>query len=133
MNQVILIGRITNELTLKTLANGTSLANITLAVDRDYKDAKGERITDFFDTSVWRQQAEFITSYANKGDLIAVSGQIQKRSYEVDGQKRWATEVVAKEVQILSRKEKEDQKEVNEKQTTVITTNKLADADDMPF
>ena len=133
MNQVILIGRITNELTLKTLANGTSLANITLAVDRDYKDAKGEKVTDFFDISVWRQQAEFITSYANKGDLIAVSGQIQKRSYEVDGQKRWATEVVAKEVQILSRKEKEDQKEVNEKQTTVITTNKLADADDLPF
>lgn len=133
MNQIVLTGRITNELTLKTVAGNTPLANITIAVDRDYKDKTGEKISDFFDVTVWRQQAEFITTYANKGDLIGVIGQLQKRSYEVDGQKRWATEVIAKEVQILSRKEKEHKNEVNEKQTTVITTHKLADEDDMPF
>jgi len=133
MNTVVLTGRVVNELDLKTLANGTNLANVTIAVDRDYKDAKGEKISDFFDVTVWRQQAEFITQYANKGDLIGVTGQIQKRSYEKDGQKVWVTEIVAKEVQILSRKEKEQDHKINEKQTTVISVDTLADEQDMPF
>lgn len=133
MNTVVLTGRVVNELDLKTLANGTNLANVTIAVDRDYKDAKGEKISDFFDVTVWRQQAEFITQYANKGDLIGVTGQIQKRNYEKDGQKVWVTEIVAKEVQILSRKEKEQDHKINEKQTTVISVDTLADEQDMPF
>lgn len=133
MNTVVLTGRVVNELDLKTLANGTNLANVTIAVDRDYKDAKGEKISDFFDVTVWRQQAEFITQYANKGDLIGVTGQIQKRSYEKDGQKVWVTEIVAKEVQILSRKEREQENKINDKQTTVVSIDKLADEQDMPF
>lgn len=133
MNTVVLTGRVVNELDLKTLANGTNLANVTIAVDRDYKDAKGEKISDFFDVTVWRQQAEFITQYANKGDLIGVTGQIQKRSYEKDGQKVWVTEIVAKEVQILSRKEKEQDHKINDKQTTVVRVDTLADEQDMPF
>lgn len=133
MNQIIITGRIVNELTLKTVAGNIPLANITVAVDRDYKDKSGEKISDFFDVTVWRQQAEFITTYGNKGDLIGVVGQLQKRSYEVDGQKRWATEIIAKEVQILSHKEKEYKKEINEKQTTVVSVHKLADEEDMPF
>ena len=92
MNQIIITGRIVNEVTLKTVAGNVPLANITVAVDRDYKDKSGEKISDFFDVTVWRQQAEFITTYANKGDLIGVTGKLQKRSYDVDGQKRYATE-----------------------------------------
>lgn len=133
MNQIIITGRITNEPTLKTVAGSTPLANITVAVDRDYKDKSGEKISDFFDVTVWRQQAEFITTYGNKGDLIGVIGQLQKRSYEVDGQKRYATEIIAKEIQILSHKEKESKNQINEKQTTVVSVNKLADEEDMPF
>jgi single-strand DNA-binding protein len=133
MNTVVLTGRVVNELDLRTLANGTTVTTVTIAVDRDYKDAKGEKISDFFDVTVWRQQAEFITQYANKGDLVGVAGQIQKRNYEKDGQKIWVTEIVAKEIQILSRKEKENEHTVNDKQTTVVRVDKLADEDDMPF
>lgn len=133
MNQIIITGRIVNEVTLKTVAGNIPLANITVAVDRDYKDKSGEKISDFFDVTVWRQQAEFITTYGNKGDLIGVTGKLQKRSYEVDGQKRYATEIIAKEVEILSRKEKENKNDINEKQTTVVSVHKLADEEDMPF
>lgn len=129
MNQVIITGRITNELTLKTIGNGTALANITVAVDRDYKDAKGEKVTDFFDVTVWRQQAEFITTYGNKGDLVGVTGQLQKRSYEVDGQKRYATEIIAKEIQILHSKQNKQQEQPQEQ----TTSNKLAEGEDLPF
>lgn len=133
MNQIIITGRIVNEVTLKTVAGNVPLANITVAVDRDYKDKSGEKISDFFDVTVWRQQAEFITTYGNKGDLIGVVGKLQKRSYEVDGQKRYATEIIAKEVEILSRKEKENKNSINENQTTVVSVHKLANEEDMPF
>ena len=133
MNQIIITGRIVNEVTLKTVGGNIPLANITVAVDRDYKDKSGEKISDFFDVTVWRQQAEFITTYGNKGDLIGVVGKLQKRSYEVDGQKRYATEIIAKEVEILSRKEKENKNSINENQTTVVSVHKLANEEDMPF
>lgn len=133
MNQIIITGRIVNEVTLKTVAGNVPLANITVAVDRDYKDKSGEKISDFFDVTIWRQQAEFITTYGNKGDLIGVVGKLQKRSYEVDGQKRYATEIIAKEVEILSRKEKENKNSINENQTTVVSVHKLANEEDMPF
>lgn len=128
MNSLVLTGRVTNDLILKE-AGSVSLVNLTLAVDRDYKDKKGEKITDFFDVTVWRQQAEFISKYAKKGDVVGIVGQVQKRSYEKDGKNIWVTEVIAKEVSILASKETPKQ----EATQIISTSNKLAQGDELPF
>jgi len=128
MNSLVLTGRVTNDLILKEVG-GSSLVNLTLAVDRDYKDKKGERITDFFDVTVWRQQADFIGKYGKKGDLVGITGQIQKRSYEKDGKNIWVTEIIARDVSILASKETPKQ----EATQIVSTSNKLAQGDELPF
>lgn len=128
MNSIVLTGRVTNDLILKEVG-GSSLVNLTLAVDRDYKDKKGEKITDFFDVTVWRQQADFIGKYGKKGDLVGITGQIQKRSYEKDGKNIWVTEIIARDVSILASKETPKQ----EATQIVSTSNKLAQGDELPF
>lgn len=128
MNNLVLTGRVVQDLELREV-NGTSLVNLALAVDRDYKDKKGEKITDFFDITVWRQQAEFISKYGKKGDVVGIIGQVQKRSYEKDGKNIWVTDIVAKEVSILASKETPKQ----EATQIISTSNKLAQGDDLPF
>ena len=128
MNSLVLTGRVTNDLIVKEVG-GSSLVNLTLAVDRDYKDKTGEKITDFFDVTVWRQQADFIGKYGKKGDLVGITGQIQKRSYEKDGKNIWVTEIIAREVSILASKETPKQ----EATQIVSTSNKLAKGDELPF
>ena len=128
MNSLVLTGRVTNDLIVKEVG-GSSLVNLTLAVDRDYKDKTGEKITDFFDVSVWRQQADFISKYGKKGDVVGIVGQVQKRSYEKDGKNIWVTEIIAREVSILASKETPKQ----EATQIVSTSNKLAQGDELPF
>lgn len=94
LNKVILMGRLTKEPELRTTQSGVAVASFTLAVDRDYK--KDE--TDFINIVAWRNTAEFVSKWFSKGQLVAVSGRLQVRSYEDrDGQKLIATEVVADE------------------------------------
>ena len=128
MNSLVLTGRVTNDLIVKEVG-GSSLVNLTLAVDRDYKDKTGEKITDFFDVTVWRQQADFIGKYGKKGDVVGIVGQIQKRSYEKDGKNIWITEIIAREVSILASKETPK----HESTQIVSTSNKLAQGDELPF
>lgn len=98
MNKAILMGRLTKEPELKSTQNGISRCSFTLAVDRRFKNADGERETDFINCTAWRSTAEFITNYFRKGQRIAVVGSIQVRSYETDaGERRYITEVIAEE------------------------------------
>lgn len=94
INNVVLMGRLTAAPDLKSTQSGTSVLSFTLAVDRRYQQTGTERQTDFINCVAWRQTAEFIAKYFNKGDLIAVTGEIQTRKFEVDGNKRTATEIV---------------------------------------
>ena len=98
VNKVILLGRLTKEPELKSTQNGISRCSFTLAVDRRFKNADGERETDFINCTAWRGTAEFITNYFRKGQRIAIVGSIQVRSYETDaGERRYITEVNAEE------------------------------------
>ena len=98
MNKAILMGRLTKEPELKSTQNGISRCSFTLAVDRRFKNANGERETDFINCTAWRTTAEFITNYFRKGQRIAIVGSIQVRSYETDaGERRYITEVIADE------------------------------------
>jgi len=100
LNKVILIGRLTRDVELKYIPNGTAVATFSLAVDRKFN--KDE--TDFIDIVVWRQLAENCANYIGKGRLVAVEGRLQVRTYEhKEGGKRKVTEVVADDVRFLDK------------------------------
>lgn len=106
LNRVVLIGRLTKDPELRYTPTGVAVANFTLAVDRNFKNAQGERDTDFIPCVVYRQLAEFCANYLAKGKLASVDGRIQIRTYTgQDGQKRWVTEVIAENVHLLSPKD----------------------------
>lgn len=99
LNKVILMGRLTKAPELRNTPVGVAVASFTLAVDRSY--SKGEqKETDFINIIAWRNTAEFVAKYFSKGQLVAVSGRLQMRSWEDSktGQKRYATDVIADEV-----------------------------------
>ncbi|MDA8229507.1 MAG: single-stranded DNA-binding protein [Desulfitobacterium hafniense] len=106
LNRVVLIGRLTKDPELRYTPSGVAVASFTLAVDRNYKNAQGERETDFIPCVVYRQLAELCANYLAKGRLAAIDGRIQVRSFNgQDGQRRWVTEVIAENVRFLSPKE----------------------------
>ena len=94
INNVVLMGRLTAAPELKTTQSGISTVRFSVAVERRYNKQGDERQTDFIDCVAWRQTAEFVSKYFNKGSMIAVIGSIQTRSYEdKNGNKRKAVEV----------------------------------------
>ncbi len=102
MNKAILVGNLTRDPELKTTPSGVSVCTFTIAVNRRFTSADGERHADFIPIVVWRVQAENCGKYLKKGSKVAVCGMIQTRSYEAnDGGKRYVTEIVADEVQFL--------------------------------
>ena len=98
-NRAILIGRVCQEIELKTTPQGNSVTSFSIAVDRPYSGKGQDRVTDFINIVAWRQTAEFITKYFSKGKLIGIEGSIQVRNYEdKQGNKRTAVDVVADRV-----------------------------------
>jgi single-strand DNA-binding protein len=104
LNRVILIGRNTREPELRFTGGGAAVANFTLAVDRPFLNAQGERETDFIRIVAWRKLAETCANYMGKGRLVAVEGRLQVRTYQTpEGQNRTMSEVVADTVRFLER------------------------------
>jgi single-strand DNA-binding protein len=123
LSQTIIIGRTTKEPEIRQTQSGVSVATFTIACDRNFKNAQGEKETDFFNIVCWRGLAETVGRYLGKGRLVAVSGRLQNRSYEAkDGTKRYITEIVASEVQFLDRAKDEQQPLVE-----------IDQPDDLPF
>lgn len=110
MNSVVIIGRLTKDPTIKQAGDAT-VASFTLAVDRNYKSADGKKEADFIPVVAWRKTAELIGKYCNKGTQVCVSGRLQTRTYEKDGQKNWVMEVICGEIQFLSAPVKDETKE----------------------
>jgi len=105
LNRVVLIGRLTRDPELRYTANGVAVVSFTLAVDRGFKTAGGERETDFIPVVAWRGLAENCANYLSQGKLAAVDGKLQIRSYEAkDGTRRTVAEVIADDVRFLSPK-----------------------------
>lgn len=96
LNSIVLIGRLTKDPELKYLPSGKALCTMRLAVDRGTTNAQGEKEVDFIDCLAWEKQGENVANYKKKGDLIAVQGRLQIRTYETqEGQRREKAEVVA--------------------------------------
>lgn len=134
MNQIILAGRITKDLELRKTQSNIAYTNITIAVPREYKDDAGEKITDFFDASLWREQAEYITKYANKGDMVGIVARLQKRKQEVNGSTQYFTDIIVSKIEILAKHNQTEQKPQEKPIQKAPTKEKpLATDEELPF
>jgi single-strand DNA-binding protein len=102
LNRIILAGRLAADPEARTTVDGLPITKFRLAVDRPYSG--GEKSADLFDVVAWRRLAEVCGEYLKKGQLILVEGQIQNRSFDDQaGQRRWATEIVARNMTMLEK------------------------------
>lgn len=105
INNVTLVGRLTKDPELKYTPSNVAVATFTLAVNRNFKGANGEREADFINCIMWRKQAENFANWVKKGALVGITGRIQTRSYDnQQGQRVYVTEVVAESFKLLKRK-----------------------------
>ncbi|MDR0298290.1 MAG: single-stranded DNA-binding protein [Streptococcaceae bacterium] len=110
INNVTLVGRLTRDPELRTTGTGTAVATFSLAVNRRFKNAAGEREADFINCVIWRQGAENLAAWGKKGALVGVVGSIQTRSYDNNqGQKVYVTEVVVDNFQMLESRAQREQ------------------------
>jgi len=100
LNRIIIMGRLVRDPELRTTQSGIPVTSFTLAVDRDFKSRdNGEKSTDFIDVVAWRQTAEFVCKYFNKGRMAVAEGRLQIREWkDRDGNSRRTAEVVADNV-----------------------------------
>lgn len=114
MNKVVLMGRLTKAPELRHTQSDIPVVTFTLAVDRGFKNGE-ERQADFINIVAWRGTAEFVSKWFSKGQLVAVSGRIQSRTYkDRDGNNRAAVEVVADEVFFAESKRGETEEKTKE-------------------
>ena len=135
MNKAILMGRITRDMELRQTPSGVAVLSFTIAVNRRFAK-EGQQNADFINCVAWRQQAEFISKYFNKGSMIAVIGSIQSRSWDdQDGKKQFATDVSVDEAYFTGEK-KETPSEGNFADNTAMdgfSEMQFDDEDALPF
>lgn len=130
MNNVTLIGRLTKDPEIKyTTGNNTAVCQFNIAVDRRYK-SEGQPTADFIPVVAWKQTAEFVSKYFNKGSRIAIVGQLQTRSWDdTEGKKHYVMEVIANNVEFCESKQQSN----NSYATTEAGYYDGSDDDDCPF
>ncbi|HHU6748274.1 TPA: single-stranded DNA-binding protein [Staphylococcus aureus] len=117
LNRTVLVGRLTKDPEFRTTPNGVSVATFTLAVNRTFTNAQGEREADFINCVTFRKQADNVNNYLSKGSLAGVDGRLQSRSYEnQEGRRVFVTEVVCDSVQFLEPKNNNQQQNNNYQQ-----------------
>lgn len=142
INNSVLMGRLTATPELRQTASGVSVTNFTLAVERSFVKQGEERQADFIDCIAWRNTADFIARYFQKGSMIAVVGSIQTRSYEdKNGNKRKATEIVVDNASFCGSKGENQQNTANYTPATESPSfaptsgdfDEIGNDDDLPF
>jgi single-strand DNA-binding protein len=111
LNKCLIIGNLGRDPEMRYTPSGQAVTQFTVAVNRNYKDAQGERQeeTEWFRIVAWGQQAEFAAEYLRKGHKVFIEGRLQTRQWEgQDGQKRYTTELVANTIQNLERRPRDD-------------------------
>ena len=133
LNVVVIMGRLTATPESKTTSGGISVSSFKVAVDRAYQSG-GEKQTDFISCTAWRQNAEFISKYFVKGQMIAIRGTLQQRSYEdKNGNKITTYDVVVDQAQFCGSKEKaEPNVEFSNVDTSEFDEVDMS-AEDLPF
>ena len=106
MNKIIIVGNITRDIDLTETASGTSYCNFSVAVNRAMPDSDGNKQTDFFNCTAWRQRAEVIAKYCKKGSKVLVEGEMQARSYEdKNGNRQTGWNVTVTNIEFLSNRQ----------------------------
>jgi len=133
MNKWIGIGRLVRDPELRYSQSGVAFCNFTIAVDRRFKNAQGERETDFINIKAFKALAELVANHLSKGKLAGVSGTLQISQYTgKDGNKRYSTDIIADEVQFLSPKDN-GQRDNNSAAGRPYHDASAALDDDIPF
>jgi len=112
VNKVMLVGNVGKDPEVRRLDNGTPVCNFPLATNEVYTNRNGERVknTEWHNLVLWRKLAEIAEKYVKKGDLLYIEGKIRTRSYDDrDGNKRYMTEIVADNMQMLGKRQDSDQ------------------------
>lgn len=105
INRVVLIGRLTKDVEVRYTQSGVAVGTFSLAVNRPFTNASGEREADFINGVIWRKAAENFANFTHKGALVAIEGRLQTRNYEDGNGKRvYVTEVVADNFSLLEKK-----------------------------
>ena len=102
INRTVLVGRLTKNPELRYTPSGVPMARFILAVNRPFSNQQGEKEADFINCIAWRKQAENLSNYMKKGNMVGIEGRIQTGSYEgQDGKRVYTTDVIADSVQFL--------------------------------
>lgn len=133
LNVVAIMGRLVADPELRTTPAGQSVCSFRIACDRSYVQQGQERQADFIDIVAWRQQAEFVSKYFQKGSLIAVEGSLQTRQYQdKQGSKRTAVEVVANNISFAGAKRQDSQSVPSYEQQTISHVQQAKAAQNAP-
>lgn len=139
MNKLFIIGNLTRDPDVSETPSGIKYAKFGVAVTRNYANANGERETDFFDITVWRERADLCEKYLRKGNKVAISGSMQFRTYEDDeGRKRKVAEVNVAEIEFLTPRTSDDEVKPQKSSPRPLSkrptlTQMVYDDDDIPF
>ena len=138
MNKIILIGNLTRDPEPGSTPSGVNFARFTIAVNRPFTTADGERVADYFDIIAWRNLAERCAKYLFKGNKVGITGSVQRRQYEDrDGIKRTTFDVVADEVEFLTPRTAQDGAQSSAPRSNqpnnVPNDLQPVDNDDLPF
>lgn len=110
INRAVLIGRLTKDVDLRYTQSGAAAGSFTLAVSRPFKNAQGERESDFINCVIWRKSAENFSNFTHKGSLVGVEGRIQTRNYEnQQGNRVYVTELVVDNFSLLESRNQQGQ------------------------
>lgn len=128
-NRITIMGRICNDLGLKQTNSGVDVLSFTVAVDRSFQPKDGgDKLTDFFSVTCWRNTAAFVAKYFGKGRMILIDGSMQSRKYQdKDGNNRTVWEIQADRVDFA------DSKKGDTDHASIETLPAVEDEGDLPF
>jgi len=144
VNKVILIGNVGNDPEVKYIKEDTPVANFSLATSETYRNKDGEKVTntEWHNIVVWRGLAKVVENYVKKGSKLYIEGKLTHRKYEKDGQTKYFTEILCKELTMLDSKNSGSNNSEGSAQVSVPketkpkvedTGDSFEDLDDLPF
>jgi single-strand DNA-binding protein len=134
LNQVTLLGNLTKDPELRTTPNGMSVCSFSLALNRSYKvNDQWTEATDYIDVVVWNKLAEKVSGNTGKGKLLLVTGRLQSRSFESQGQKRTKVEVIAQDIAFLKLESQLDSMPHEKKDVVLKDIDDNFDISEIPF
>lgn len=134
INRVILTGRLTKDPELKYTSSGAAVGSFSLAVNRQFTNANGDREADFINCVIWRKSAENFANFTHKGSLVGIDGRLQTRNYEnQQGQRVYVTEVVVDNFSLLEPRSSNDSQSTGATAPFKDTGSTIDITDELPF